>query len=434
MSLAERLFPALTLGSRSRLVLGDPRRRPFEKIPAPDRRELRVEARLDEPRPRVGDPVVAGQRLGRTGRAPVCSPVSGRVVEVRAAPFLRGGRPGFSVVVEPDPEAPVPDKLPALGEEASRRDLLSRLDTLCVASAGREAAPLTDRIGGDRGPATVLVLAADAEPLLSAQAQLLADNVKQVGAALELLGRAAGTSEVLLGVLRPQKPLAMGTNAPFILLGDEYPESLPELAARRAVKRGARPPVAVITLEEALAAHRAIARGEATFQRYLTVVGADESRRNVVVELGTPVRQVLDHLGVRVEAGDRVVFGGPMLGFSEYRLEAGIAGTASALTVVPASASEAPANDPCVSCGTCIEVCPMQLQPQLLGRNAEFGFHGRNRDLDVDRCILCGLCAYVCPGGRPIAQWIELTQDELERQAQELAEPDGSADQEERAA
>jgi electron transport complex protein RnfC len=87
--------------------------------------------------------------------------------------------------------------------------------------------------------------------------------------------------------------------------------------------------------------------------------------------------------------------------------------TTAALTILPAGTARPYANDPCISCGRCVDICPMGLQPQLFGRNAEFGFFDRNRALDVDRCIRCGLCAWACVSGRPLVQWIELTVAEL---------------------
>ena len=44
---------------------------------------------------------------------------------------------------------------------------------------------------------------------------------------------------------------------------------------------------------------------------------------------------------------------------------------------------------PCIKCGKCIEVCPVNLIPAMIIEN--------KKDLKIDKCINCGLCTYVCP-------------------------------------
>lgn len=44
----------------------------------------------------------------------------------------------------------------------------------------------------------------------------------------------------------------------------------------------------------------------------------------------------------------------------------------------------------CVSCGSCLEVCP---------RGAIFIFHGCYAQVDTSLCVGCGLCSRECPAG-----------------------------------
>ena len=49
-------------------------------------------------------------------------------------------------------------------------------------------------------------------------------------------------------------------------------------------------------------------------------------------------------------------------------------------------------TSPCIRCGKCTEVCPVNLIPSLIMDNPE-----KAKELNINKCINCGLCSYVCP-------------------------------------
>lgn len=420
MSLAEIMFPLLFRQSISRLKLGVDMHLPFVKVPIPSQCTLRLEAISDTKLPTPGMTISAGERIGFLGETPVCAPFAGKVTKIFPIPYLPGGRPGFSITFDQNPKAPKTKALEPLDSQATREELICRLDELSVVQPGQGGFLLSSLFGGHQEEPqyrTVLIIAADDEPRQASQAQLLIDNTAKLSEVISSIRRVAGVDDIRIALLLQHASIARSSGIEPVILDDEYPHALRELAARRARDEGASCPIATITLEAALAAHRAITKGEPTFERYLTVIGADETSTNVVVTLGTPISTILDHLGVSVEPLDRLLSGGPMRGSSEYLLSIGLDVRTAGLTVIAQSSNSIPANDPCISCGNCVDICPMQLQPHLLGRNSEFGLFDRNRILDVDLCLLCGLCSYVCPSGRSIAQWIELARSELARQS-----------------
>ncbi len=44
-------------------------------------------------------------------------------------------------------------------------------------------------------------------------------------------------------------------------------------------------------------------------------------------------------------------------------------------------------TDACVSCGTCVDECPMELISEADGKYV----------INADECVECGSCAAVCP-------------------------------------
>lgn len=409
MSLGDLLFPRLFRRTRPRLRL-TPSRLPFETVVANGSWTFHVER--DELGLTPGDSIAAWQRFGTFQGCPTLSPVAAKVVTKRPLRQLPGSEAGWAITIEPDDEGEKATPLAALGDDASSQELRDRFDTLGVTTYGLDARPLADLLGD--APCAVLINAADTEPTLTSESQLLRDRKKDVAGALDVVSRAAGGAPATLVVSASLLELAKGAvgDHSVAALPERYPATLDELAAQRVLDGAA--PVAALSLESALAASRAAHQGSPTFERHLTVVAADgKTRTNYRVPLGTTVIELLEKTGYSIESGDRIVSAGPLRGRPLDLELAVVTASTTAIMIIPEVDIARYENAPCISCGSCVDVCPMNLQVQSLGRNAEFGFFEKNRNLDLEACIACGLCGYVCPSGRPLPQWIELSRKEL---------------------
>jgi len=71
----------------------------------------------------------------------------------------------------------------------------------------------------------------------------------------------------------------------------------------------------------------------------------------------------------------------------------------------------------CISCGKCVEVCPMYLIPTMLAKYAKVGRYDECQKAYIADCFECGACAYVCPANIPIVQYIKVAKSELIRRA-----------------
>jgi electron transport complex protein RnfC len=70
---------------------------------------------------------------------------------------------------------------------------------------------------------------------------------------------------------------------------------------------------------------------------------------------------------------------------------------------------------PCISCGRCVEACPLGLEPDQVSVRVEAG-----RSLDAEpygalECYECGCCTYVCPSHRPLVQFMQVAKGALRR-------------------
>ena len=63
-------------------------------------------------------------------------------------------------------------------------------------------------------------------------------------------------------------------------------------------------------------------------------------------------------------------------------------------------------ENPCISCGKCVSVCPMFLDPTRLDETYINEDYARLEKLNIHSCIECGCCSFVCPSKRYLTQRI----------------------------
>jgi len=148
-------------------------------------------------------------------------------------------------------------------------------------------------------------------------------------------------------------------------------------------------------------------RGRGIQERVITVTGPAVKRKgNYRIPIGTPLRFLLEHVGVEEDV-NRVFLGGPMMGAAVSSLDISITKGTSGVTAFTDSAAERTHSQvyPCIRCSYCVDACPIFLNPSLLGRlaaNEEFATMAEEHNL-MD-CFECGSCSFVCPSHIPLVQ------------------------------
>jgi len=157
--------------------------------------------------------------------------------------------------------------------------------------------------------------------------------------------------------------------------------------------------------------------------RTTTVTGhAVTNPGNFEVLIGTPIEYLLAQASLDEGALNRLVLGGPMMGYTLETPTVPVVKTTNC--VIAATAAELPdpaPEQPCIRCGACAEACPMDLLPQQLFWYSKAGEFDKAEHLNLFDCIECGVCSYVCPSSIPLVQYYRAAKGEIRvQQAEQL--------------
>jgi electron transport complex protein RnfC len=165
----------------------------------------------------------------------------------------------------------------------------------------------------------------------------------------------------------------------------------------------------------ALAIYEAVRYGKPLIERVVTITGEGiREPRNMMVRIGTLMSDVIEQCGGLVEGAVKVISGGPMMGFAQWTLDVPvIKGTSGILILSEKEYVSSDEYTACIRCGSCIDVCPMGLNPSQLSILSEKGFFDEAKDYNIFDCFECGSCAYVCPAKRPMVQFMRLIKSQV---------------------
>lgn len=157
------------------------------------------------------------------------------------------------------------------------------------------------------------------------------------------------------------------------------------------------------------AIYDAVVFNKPLYEKVITVSGKGIRRpANLRVRIGTRLRDIVDYLGGTKPELAKIVFGGPMTGFSVSTLDIPVTKTTSGVLFLTEDEIDTRPHSHCIRCGWCVEACPMGLQPNEIGIYVEAGRAKDTAPFGLFECFECGCCAYVCPAKRPLVQFIRL--------------------------
>lgn len=147
----------------------------------------------------------------------------------------------------------------------------------------------------------------------------------------------------------------------------------------------------------------AVVENKPLVSRIVTVTGSGvEMPNNYEVRLGAS----FEHIIALAKPNDNVHdirMGGMMMGVDVDNIKVPICKITNCIFVN--NAQKNPITQPCIRCGQCNQVCPVDLLPQQLYWYAKNENTDKAMDYNLVDCIECRCCDYVCPSHIPLAEY-----------------------------
>ncbi|MFM5681131.1 electron transport complex subunit RsxC [Aeromonas veronii] len=391
----------------------------------------------------VGDKVKKGQPLTRYAKGrvvPVHASTSGTITEIGNHTVAHpSGLGDLCVLLTPDGED-------EWGERNGKPDywnlergeLLERIQQAGVAGLGGAVFPTHSKLDG-RGQLTeiLIVNGLECEPYITTDDRLMQQYSGEIMDGIRVLKHLLKPKLTLIGV-EDNKPEAIEQLTRHATDEDVLVKTVPtkypsggakqtiELLTGRQVPKGGRAVdigIMVLNVATVFAIKRAIIDGEPLIERIVTLTGDSFKKPgNAWVRLGTPVRWLLQRFELQPEAEQRVIMGGPMMGFTLPHAMVPVVKATNCLLAPTQAELPAPGPEqPCIRCSACADACPATLLPQELYWYSRAKEYDKAEKLNLMDCIECGACAWVCPSEIPLVQYYKIAKDDI-REARAEAE------------
>ena len=391
---------------------------------------------------KVGDVVDVGQCIARSEAfvsAPIHASVSGKVKKIEKITMPSGDRVD-AIFIESDGEQRVsPDVKPPRVENLS--DLLTAVRESGLVGLGGAGFPTAVKLNipSDKHVDTMIINTAECEPYITSDHREVLENSWDVISGIMAVKELLDIHRVIIGV-EDNKPDAIEAlrklaDSPadaddeirVLALKASYPQGAEKVLIKactgRDVPMGGLPSDAgclVMNVGTIAFISRYLKTGMPLVSRRLTVDGsAIKNPMNVIVPIGTPIKEVIEFTGGYKEEPKKLIMGGPMMGICIPSDDLYIMKQNNAILAFAEKEARLAEPSACIRCGKCLTACPMRLQPVELSNAADRKDIDALKKYSVMNCMECGCCSFACPAKRHLVQNIRLGKAHLNKAKRE---------------
>lgn len=418
---------------------------PIERLPLPTEVFIPLQQHIGAPCiPTVtkGQLVKTGEVIGTSGgfvSSTIHATITGKVKAIEKFVHPLGiNATMINIVAEGPEELQLLAGYSPQWEDLSREALLDLILSAGIVGLGGAAFPTQVKLNPPKHKTidTFIVNGCECEPYLTADHRMLLEQSEELLVGIRIVMKVLNVSRAIIGIEanKPdaiQKLQSMAGSYPgieVIPLRVKYPQGAEKMLIDAIIKRrvptGGLPMdvgVVVQNVGTVIAIAQAVLSGKPLIERVVTVTGDGiVNPKNLLVRIGTPFQRLIDYCGGITPDTVKIIMGGPMMGVAQSSLQVPVVKATSGIVCLTKKSTFEYPTYPCIQCGNCVSVCPMNLLPTRIARFAEVGNLTTAEELGALNCIECGSCAYVCPAHIPLVHQIRLGKlriNEQKRQA-----------------
>lgn len=392
-----------------------------------------------------GQEVVRGEPIAEAGglvSVPMHAPVTGIVRSIDYLVPTAAGPKTPAIVIETY-EAATQEVLYGLDQDLdnlTRDELIKAVQASGMVGLGGAAFPSHVKLLPPEGKMieTLIINGCECEPYLTCDHRVMLEQTDRLIAGIRAIMRATGARQAIIGVednkldavKAIREKLPEGDPISCEAVETKYPQGAEKMLINsllnREVPSGGLPVdigVAVYNVGTMAQLGELIPRSRGLIERVVTVSGPGVGKPgNYLVPIGTPLRFLMEQVGSSSEANE-VIVGGPMMGMTVASLDVPVTKGVSGVVVFEKEAEDQQERPvyPCIKCGACLDACPINLNPSMLGQLASVRqYDVMAADFHLNDCFECGCCSYVCPSNIPLTQYFRIAKA-VNREARAVA-------------
>lgn len=403
----------------------------IEQMPVPQKVIIPVSQHIGAPGiplVKVGDVVKKGQLIANNEAfvtSAVHASTSGKVVDIGVYPSSYKDK-SLAIVIESDGLDEWVSGIPIhrKWENMDTKDIHQIVRDAGIVGLGGANFPSHIKIsyGPEKKIDTFILNGAECEPYLNGDYRVMIEYAERLVEGIKIAMKSLNVKRGLVGIednkpeaVKVMKEALKGTDIQVVAVPTKYPQGaermLIKVLTEREIPSGKRhSDIGVVGMNVCTiySVANAVIEGIPLVERVVTVAGdALSEPKNLLVRIGTSFKDVIDACGGFSKTPEKVISGGPMMGYAQGSLEVPVVKGVSGILALTKESLFQGEQGPCIRCGKCVEACPIGLIPSMLSILGERGRYEEAKEkFGILNCIECGSCAYVCPAKRNIVQYI----------------------------